>query len=71
MVYINLKHDCMNNTSTKKNILSTPLLNNETELLNDFPFEPSNNVINKILNYSKALSIRKSKNIEFIEMVLN
>lgn len=60
----------MNNTSTKKNILSTPLLNNETEL-NDFPFEPSNNVINKILNYSKALSIRKSKNIEFIEMVLN
>ena len=34
-------------------------------------FEPNKNVIENILNYSKALSIRKSKNIEFIETVLN
>lgn len=61
----------MNNTSTKKNIVSTPLLDNKTELEHEFPFEPSNNVINKILNYSKALSIKKSKNIDFFELVLN
>ena len=61
----------MNHTSTKKSILSSHLLNNETEQSKEFPFEPSNNVINIILNYSKALSIRKSKSIEYIEMVLN
>ncbi len=61
----------MNNTSTKKNILSTPLFDNKIEAEHEFPFEPSNNVINTILNYSKALSIKKSKNIDFFELVLN
>ncbi len=32
---------------------------------------PKKETINNILNYSKALSIRKSKQIEFIEVVLN
>lgn len=32
---------------------------------------PKQQTINNILNYSKALSVRKSKNIEQIEMVLN
>ncbi len=32
---------------------------------------PKQETINNILNYSKALSVRKSKNIDFIEMVLN
>ena len=34
-------------------------------------FEPGQNVINNILNYSKALSIRKSAMIENVEMILN
>ena len=34
-------------------------------------YTPKKETINNILNYSKALSIRKSKNIAFIEMVLN
>ncbi|MGB0888131.1 MAG: hypothetical protein ACPGSL_08425 [Vicingaceae bacterium] len=38
----------------------------ETKMLS-----PKNETINNILNYSKALSIRKSKKIDFIEMVLN
>jgi len=32
---------------------------------------PKQETINNILNYSKALSIRKSKCVEHIEMVLN
>jgi len=34
-------------------------------------FTPKNQTISNILNYSKALNIRKSENIEFIELVLN
>jgi len=33
--------------------------------------EPSQNTINNILNYSKALSIRKSRYLENVEMILN
>ena len=60
----------MNKISTKKTIhLSTPKM--KAELVNKFTEEPSNSIINNILNYSKALSIRSSKNIEHFEMVLN
>lgn len=34
-------------------------------------FSPKKETINNILNYSKALSIRKSKHLDFIELVLN
>ncbi len=34
-------------------------------------YSPKKETINNILNYSKALSVRKSDNIDFIEMVLN
>ena len=34
-------------------------------------FSPKEETISNILNYSKALSIRKSDQIDFIEMVLN
>lgn len=34
-------------------------------------FEPSDSVIQNILNYSKALSVKKSKSLEFIEIVAN
>jgi hypothetical protein len=35
------------------------------------PLLPKKQTIENILNYSKALSIKKSKNIEQIELVLN
>ena len=62
----------MNKTSTKKIIepRSTEM-NEKIDNKKEFPHEPGNNVINNILNYSKALSIRKSKNGEHFEMVLN
>lgn len=34
-------------------------------------FAPKQKTINNILNYSKALSVRKSKHLDFIELVLN
>ena len=34
-------------------------------------FSPKKQTIDNILNYSKALSIKKSINIEFIELILN
>lgn len=37
----------------------------------DTDYTPKKETINNILNYSKALSIRKSSNIDFIELVLN
>ncbi len=62
----------MNKTSTKKIIGSiNTKKNEELDNTNEFPFEPGNNVINNILNYSKALSIRKSKSMEHFEVVLN
>ena len=62
----------MNKTSTKK-ITTSPKqqMNEEIDNDKDFPFEPGNSVINNILNYSKALSIRQSKSGELFEMVLN
>ncbi len=63
----------MNKISTHKKIIE-PInaeLNEEIDNKKEFPFEPGNNVINNILNYSKALSIRKSESLEHFEMVLN
>ena len=44
------------------------LLNQKKE---DKMYTPKKETIDNILNYSKALSIRKSKNLEYIEMILN
>jgi len=41
------------------------------EVLKEKVVEPRKTTINNILNYSKALSIRKSSTIDHIEMVLN
>lgn len=63
----------MNKTSTTKKItepISTKM-NEQLDNKKEFPFEPGNNVIDNILNYSKALSIRKSKSMKHFEMVLN
>lgn len=32
---------------------------------------PKKQTINNILNYSKALSVKKSENVDYIEMILN
>ncbi|HEX8517130.1 MAG TPA: hypothetical protein VF868_13115 [Bacteroidia bacterium] len=61
----------MSKTSTKKIITSPKNMNETVDNMNEFPYEPGANVINNILNYSKALSIRKSKNLTHFEMVLN
>lgn len=61
----------MNKTSTKKTVLPDTEMNKEIDITNDFPYEPGNNVINNILNYSKALSIRKSRQMDYFEIVLN
>ena len=37
----------------------------------DYMYAPKEATINNILNYSKALSIRKSKHLGFIELILN
>ena len=62
----------MNKISTKK--INVPVNTKKIEKIdntNEFPYEPGKNVIDNILNYSKALSIRKSKCLEYFEMVLN
>ncbi len=63
----------MNKNFTPKKIIESinTQMNEDLDNTNEFPFEPGNNVINNILNYSKALSIRKSKSLEHFEMVLN
>lgn len=37
----------------------------------DEKYSPKKQTINNILNYSKALSIKKSKHVDYIEMILN
>lgn len=44
---------------------------NENSKPEDVKNMPSNQVLNTILNYSKALSIRKSEKNGFIENILN
>jgi hypothetical protein len=62
----------MSKTSTKQitEPFNTPM-NEANDNSKEFPYEPGDSVINNILNYSKALSIRSSKNVEYIEVVLN
>jgi len=62
----------MNKIFTKKIIAPvTTKTKEEIDNASELSCEPGNDVINNILNYSKALSIRKSKNVEYFEMVLN
>jgi len=61
----------MNKTSTKQKSELKTKMNEAVDDEKNYLDEPGNNIINNILNYSKALSIRKSKSIENIELVLN
>lgn len=58
----------MNKTTTKKFI--DELTNSIDNAEKSFCL-PQQNVINNILNYSKALSVRKAKSGQTIEIVLN
>ena len=60
----------MNKTFTQKKFSTTSDQSEEIDNKNA-PIEPGKQVINNILNFSKALIIMKSKSIEPIEMVLN
>ena len=68
---------CMDTTFTPEDYLR--IKNEEKELLDSFSdlpveksqYHPSKNTVNNILNFSKALSVRKSKSTEYIEVVLN
>lgn len=63
----------MNKNTTKKIFITSvnTKMNEEFGNTKEFPYQPGDNVINNILNYSKALSIRRSKSMEHFEMVLN
>lgn len=57
--------DFLQLTSKEKKLKSEITENVKNEKL------PKQQTINNILNYSKALSIRESKHLKYIEMVLN
>lgn len=61
----------MNKTSTKKRTELKTKMDEAVDNVNNVWEEPNDNIINNILNYSKALSIRKSKRVKHIELVLN
>lgn len=60
----------MNKTFTQKKINTSDYFKEEKKL-NNITVEPSEQTINTILNYSKALSIKKVKSIDYVEMILN
>ena len=60
----------MNHTITSKKS-AKPEVKKERKTLIETEYEPSQMVINNILSYSKALSVRDSKLIECVEVVLN
>jgi len=63
----------MNKTITKNKKGANQIQNkgNNRNISEKGFFEPSENVIQTILNYSKALSIRKFRNDVYFEMLLN
>lgn len=42
-----------------------------TEKKKEEMYDPKQKTIDNILNYSKALSVRKSEHLDFIEFILN
>ncbi len=62
----------MSKTTTKKFIeQQNAKMNEEISGKNEFQSEPGSSVVNNILNFSRALSIKKLKNETQIELVLN
>lgn len=61
----------MNKTSTRKKANTSINNNKDSELSEIFVEAPDSKVIDRILNYSKALSIKSSSKIKEVEVVLN
>ena len=61
----------MNKTTTKKVLDQQEKMNEGVEMPDEFSAEPGNHVINNILSFSKALSVKKLKNESVVELVLN
>ncbi len=61
----------MNKTFTQLNLSETEEVNIKTESLASPDSEPKQEVINNILNFSKALRITKSEHVKHIEIVIN
>lgn len=61
----------MNKTTTKKVLDQQEKMNEGVEMPDEFLAEPGNHVINNILSFSKALSVKKLKNESVVELVLN
>lgn len=61
----------MKRTSTLKQL--TSFTQNEQELRTELlgAKQPKKSTLANILNYSKALSVRKSENLDYLEFVLN
>ncbi len=61
----------MNKTFTQKELNNTSVKKAKDLQGNVIPNEPRQQIINNILNYSKALSVTKSENLEHLVVVLN
>lgn len=45
--------------------------NNNSNMIDEMEKLPKTATVNSILNYSKALSVRKSKHLDHIKMIVN
>lgn len=63
----------MHKTTTLKSLVKLNIKSSEPnhEAFNSGEYEPSAMVINNILNYSKALSVRRTNLLGAVDMVLN
>jgi len=61
----------MNKTFTQKELNNTSVKKTKDLQGNVIPNEPRQQIINNILNYSKALSVTKSESLEHVVVVLN
>jgi hypothetical protein len=61
----------MSKTSTLKNSILNSELRKSSMKPQHGEIGPSDKVISAILNYSKALSVQKSKHLKHVEIILN
>lgn len=67
---ITLHLDDLSNFSREEKFLTNEIFGKSEEKTNN-SMTPSKHVVDRILNYSKALSVRKTKRYGTVEMILN
>ena len=67
---ITLHLDDLSKFSREEKLLTQKLFGENIEK-NENSMTPSKHVVDRILNYSKALSVRKTENYGTVEMILN